>query len=450
MRVIAAVLLSVFVTTTAAWAAPKNSAQKSQSSVTINPDTLRRMFLDRNVGIAISLNNVHQAKTRVNIARGNLLPSVNLGGAISSGPSFALNTVSFLLPFLMPSNWLDLKENTYLLKAQGMSHYIAQLNGFSSAYSIYMTIIGDLELRGILSLQYENLKAIEEQLRLPAQLGMIREEEYLQAQAQTQMALVQLSQVDELVLQEKAAIRELLGLPLTTEITFQEASVEVSQVENWSPQSLLNQVHENSPESQQMAAMITSAQYNKWSKAFSFMGGHSLGASRMNGAMGSLEHSGSVNFGFAYFPNLKLSNLNIEQLKLRKKELQLEQANLIEVTLGSLGEAQKQYNAAALAHANLVKVYDAEVLRYKLGMTDLLHVLEASNGLTNSVTNKIKAQTGLNTLRINLHRLMISEQFAKVEDCVIERRGSGGIKGKLGRVFNPEKYQVSLDEVCGN
>ncbi|AHZ86609.1 hypothetical protein Bb109J_c1276 [Bdellovibrio bacteriovorus] len=449
MKVFAALLLAALVTSSAAFAAPKTTAQNN-ATVKINPDTLRRLFLDRNVGIAISLNNVHQAKERVNVARGNLLPSVNLGGAISSGPSFALNSVSFLLPFLMPSNWMDLKENTYLLKAQGMSHYIAQLNGYSSAYSIYMTILGDIELRGILSLQYENLKAIEEQLRLPAQLGMIREEEYLQAQAQTQMALVQLSQVDELVLQEKAATRELLGLPLTTEIVFEDAAVAVSPVENWSPQSLLTQVHEKSPESRQMAAMITSAQYNKWSKAFSFLGGHSLGASRMNGAMGSLEHSGSVNFGFAYFPNLKISNLNIEQLKLRKKELQFEQANLIEVTLGSLMEAQKQYNAAALAHANLVKVYDAEVLRYKLGMTDLLHVLEASNGLTNSVTNKIKAQTALNTLRISLHRIMISEQFAKVEDCEIERRGSGGIKGKLGRVFNPEKYQVTLDEVCGN
>lgn len=446
MRVIAAILLAFFVSASAVFAAPKNP----QGPVTINPESLRRLFLQRNVSIAISLNEVHQAKEKVNVARGNLLPSVNLGAVISSGPSFALTSVSFLLPFLMPSNWLDLKESAHLLRAQGTSYYIAQLNGYSSAYSIYMTILGDIELRNLLQIQYENLKSIEEQLKLPADLGIIRKEDYLQAQAQTQMSLVQVSQVEDLIRKEKAAVRELLGLPLTTEIIFETAEVAPSPVEGWSPQSLLTQIHEKSPENKQMNSMILAAQVSKWSKAFSFLGGSSLGATRSNGSFGDLQQTGSVNFGFAYFPSLKISNLNIEQLRLRKKELQLEQANLIEVTLGSLIEAQRQYSAAAQAHENLVQVYQAEVLRFKVGMTDLLHVLEASNALTNSVMNKIKAQTALSTLRINLHRLMISDQFAAIGNCEIERRSSGGIRGKLGRIFNPDKDQVTLDQVCGN
>lgn len=444
MRVIAAISLTFFISISA-FAAPA-----TQGPVNINPETLRRLFLERNIGIAISLNEVHQAKERVNVARGNLLPSVNLGGVISSGPSFALTSVSFLLPFLMPSNWLDLKESAHLLRAQGASYYIAQLNGYSSAYSIYMTILGDIELRNALYVQYENMKAIEEQMRLPAELGIIRKEDYLQAQAQTQMSLVQVSQVDDLIRKEKAAIREMLGLPLTTEINFAPSTVPVSAVENWSPQDLLTEVHDKSPESKQMNSMILAAQVSKWSKAFSFLGSSSLGATRSNGSFGDLQQTGSINFGFAYFPSLRISDLNIEQLRLRKKELKLEQANLIEVTLGSLAEAQRQYNAAAQAHNNLQKVYDAEVLKFKVGMTDLLHVLEAANALTNSILNKIKAQTVLETMRISLHRLMISDQFAKVESCEIERRSSGGIRGRLGRVFNPDKDQISLDKVCGN
>nr|BFD67582.1 hypothetical protein HAGR004_26040 [Bdellovibrio sp. HAGR004] len=446
MKFLTPLLLAFFVSVSGAFAAPKNP----QGPVVINPESLRRMYLERNVGIAISLNEVYQAKEKVNVARGNLLPSVNLGAVISSGPSFALTSVSFLLPFLMPSNWLDLKESAHLLRAQGNSYYIAQLNGYSSAYSIYMTILGDMELRDALQVQYENMKGIEEQLRLPAELGIIRKEDYLQAQAQTQMALVQVSQVDELIRREKAAVRELLGLPLTAEIVFQPASVPASPVENWSPQNLLNQIFEKSPENKQMNSMILAAQVAKWSKAFSFLGSSSLGATRSNGSFGDLQQTGSVNFGFAYFPSLKITNLNIEQLRLRKKELQFEQANLVEVTLGALIESQRQYDAAVQAHANMVKVYEAEVLRFNVGMTDLMHVLDAANKLTNSIMTKVKAQTALNTLRVSLHRLMISDQFAKVDSCEIERRSSGGIKGRLGRIFNPDKDQVTLDQVCGN
>ncbi|KYG62919.1 hypothetical protein AZI87_16780 [Bdellovibrio bacteriovorus] len=441
-------ILTFFLVTTSAFAAPK----KQQGPVKINPTTLRQLFLSRNIDIAIALNEVQQAKTQVSIARGNLLPSVNLGAVISSGPSFMLTSVSMLLPFLMPSSWLDLKENTYLLRAQGTSYYLAQLNGYASAYSIYLTVLGDIELRNALQAQYENYEEIAEALRLPAEVGIIRKEEYLQAQAQAKNALVQVSQVDELIKREKASVRQMLGLELTQEIVFEGATVPSSAAESMTPTALLEKIHESSPETVQMNAMITAAQYNKWSKAFSFLTGSSLGMNRpaSGGAFSSVTSTGSVNMGFGYFPSLELSNLNVEQLRLRKKELRYDQAALIESTLGALQEAHRQYQAASLAEANLREVYDAEYKRYQLGITDILHVLQAGNSLTTALLNKVKATTNLHTLRISLHRIMISDQFANIEKCTIERQGSGGIKGKLGRIFKPEKYRVSLDEVCGN
>lgn len=442
-----ALIFTAFLVTATAFAAPKQ-----QGPVVINPKSLRTLLLSRNIDIAISLNEVQQAKAQVAQARGNLLPSVNLGAVISSGPSFMLTSVSFLLPFLMPSNWMDLKESTHLLKAQGTSYYLAQLNGFASAYSVYLTVVGDMQLRDALQKQYENFKAIEDQLRLPAEVGIIRKEDYLQAQAQAQLALVQVSQVDELLKREKASVRQMLGLELKQEIVFEPVHVAASPAESMSPQALLDKVHESSPETAQMNSMITAAQYAKWSKAFSFLSGSSLGMNRPSsgGSFSSVTQNGSVNLGFGYFPALQLSNLNIEQLKLRKKELRLDQAQLIETTLGALEEAQRQYTAAAQAEDNMKQVYNAEQMRYQVGITDILHVLEAGNSLTNAVVNKVKAATALDTLRISLHRVMISDQFSGIETCEIERRSSGGIRGKLGRIFNPDKDKVTLDQVCGN
>src|SRR4051812_30110387 len=77
-------------------------------AVAINPKTLRSLIVHNNFGEMTQLNLIHQAKDTVDQARGRLLPSLNLGAIISgitAGPAFALTSISFLLPFLLPSNW---------------------------------------------------------------------------------------------------------------------------------------------------------------------------------------------------------------------------------------------------------------------------------------------------------------------------------------------------------
>ena len=222
-----------------------------QSPVHINPQSLRETLVKRNIGILVAWNQVQQAKTQVNIARAQLLPSVNLGSVISGGPSFLLSSVSALLPFLMPSKWFDLKESSELLDAQGVSYYLAQLNIYAAAYSLYLTILGDIQLRESIYQQYQNLRGIEEEMRRPAEIGMISKEEFLQAQAQAHLAGIQLSQVDELVKREKASIREMLALPLSQEIVFEATNIAPSAAEDKTPEELLEIVHATSPESMQ-------------------------------------------------------------------------------------------------------------------------------------------------------------------------------------------------------
>ncbi|MEN0059455.1 MAG: TolC family protein [Bdellovibrio sp.] len=443
--------LSVFMSVLMAFSVAFSAPAKQLGPVVITPSTLRKELLSRNIGIAISLNDVQQAKAQVAQARGNLLPSVNLGSLISSGPIFMLTSVSMLLPFLMPSNWMNLRESTWLLRAQATSHYLAELNAYASAYSLYYTILGDMQLRESIYHQYQNLRAIEEELRIPADMGTVRMEEYLQAQAQAEMAFIQVSQLDEVIKTERAAIRKMLGLDLSQEISFVPVAISASSVEGQLPQDLIEQVHKNSPETVQMSHMITAAQYATWSKGFSFLSGASLGMSRSvdGGAFSSVTRNGSVNLGFGYFPALELSNLNVQQLQLRKKELRLEQAQVLEVAFGALEEAHKQHEAAQKAHLNLEQVYEAEYFRYKMGLTDILHVLQAANSLSSALVNKVKAETALNTLRVTLHRTMITDEFSQIQPCEIERRSSGGIRGKLGRIFNPDKDNVTLDQVCG-
>lgn len=457
-RTLALCLVTVLLTSlmtspvgTVVYAATLNqNSDTAAAPVTINPNTLKKLLLEKNIALMIQLNKVYQAKEQVNLSRSQLLPSINLGTMISSGPSFALSSISMLLPFLLPSKWFDLTESQYLLSAQATSYYISQLNTFSSAYSVYLTVVGDMELRDVIYKQYSTYRDIEQVIALAVEAGMMNQSDLLQAQAQTQLAGIQVSQLDDLLQKEKAAFRDMLALPLSQEIVFEKTHMAPSNSESLPAQTILDQASAKAPEILQLNNLISAANTSKWSKAFSFLSGSSLSSTRSsNGALSPVAQIGTINLGFGYFPSLNLTDYNIDELKLQKKQLSFDQAQMIEATLGSLTEASKQYSLATLAEQNLNLVYQGELEKFRAGMTDLLHVLNAGNSLTVAMTNKVKAQTNLDTLRVSLNRITLDDVFAKINACEIQRKSSGGFKGRLGRIFNPNKDQISLDEACG-
>ncbi|MBO9665454.1 MAG: TolC family protein [Bdellovibrio sp.] len=416
----------------------------------VSPQTLKARLLEQNVDLALQLNQVFRAKDNVDRARRNLLPGVNLGAVLDSSMGFSLTSVSFLLPFLLPSNWLDLKTNQYLLNAQGDAYYIAQLNAYSSAYALYSTIQGDLDLRDVLKDQAANYKQIEDVIKMAVDAGMMEQAALLQARAQTQLTSIQVSQVEALIIQEKAAIREMLALPLSTQIDFQRTHVLPSSIERQGLQTIVDQSLAKSPEVRQLASMRKAADAAKWSSFWSFLGSASMGKNRgPTGSFSDYEGNGSMNFNFGNFLILKIGDRNIAEIELQKKNLVLDQAQLVESTIGTLKEAQLQLELAVQAENNLRDVYNGEVMKFQNGLTDLLHVLNAGNTLTSAFTNRIKAQASIDSLRVSLHRLMISDQFSLVEQCRVYKKGTGGLKGKLGRIFNPNKDKMTLDQACG-
>jgi outer membrane protein TolC len=438
-------------TSSSSTSAPKKPvpAPTPAGPITINADTLKSMILDKNIDLKIQMNQVEQAKAKMNIARGNLLPSINLGAVISSGPSFALSAISMLFPFLLPSRWMDMKQSQYLLDSQADGYYIAQLNTYSSAYSAYLTMVADSDLHDVLQKQYENYKQIEDMISAAVHAGLRDKEDLLQAQSQTELAAFQVSQTAELLDKELAAMREMLALPLNQKLVLETSHMQKNDSEDLDMQTVLDQSLKIAPEIAQINSMITAAKYAKWSQAFSFLTGASLGSSRgTSGDLGSVQANGSVNFGFGYFPSLQLSDLNVAQLQLQKQELNFEQAQLVEATMASITEAGKQLVLAQQAESDLTQVYTTELLRFRTGLTDLLHVLTAANSLTEALSNKIKAQSDLDNLRITFNRILIDGKFANLHQCKIHGESSSGIGSHLGSIFNPGASQATLDEAC--
>lgn len=418
--------------------------------IKVNPQTLRSKLLESDIHVLMGFNKVKQAKDQVNISRTSLLPSLNLNFA--TAPNFLLSSVSFLLPFLMPSNWLALKENKLLLKSEKISHYILQLNEYASAYSIYQTMVSDVAIREVQQKQYDNLMRIYEVLEQGSSTnGNVSQKDLAQALGQAQMAKVQLDNLDRLLAQEKAALRHFMSLELDQELLLEITHVPSSNAESLPVPQVAQKATLVAPEGSQLDYMISAAKVARWVKLFGFFSSSTLSSAANSSGSASFsldrmaQSNSATNIGFAMIPNLQLGNHQIESLQLQKVSTFEQVENIIETTLTGIEKVQSQIYYATLAESNFTKVYEMELLKYRYGLTDLLHVLSAENQLTIASMSRVQGQNQLDQLRINLHRALITDEFSKVANCGEKEETLENMTRKQRRRM---ENSATLDEVC--
>jgi multidrug efflux system outer membrane protein len=426
------------------------------SSLALNPDTIQRQLLKNNTSVLIGFNQVKQAKDEVNIARGNLLPSLNLGGLLSfSGGGFILSTIDFLVPFLVPSNWANYYSTKSTFEAEKISYKVIQLNTYGSALSLYYTLLSDNQVQGIYQQQYQDLQDIYELQKRKSNTGVIPVSDLLQTQAQAQMAGVRASQLTELNKQEFASIRKAMALPLTTNLSLEFVDVKASPWEFESIKSTVNQVNKVSVERQQVRFLLKAAQDQVWSSTFGWINGASIGAKSSGSGNASLSNSsasGSITLGFATYPKIQLSQDQVKEIELQDQELALENSRIVESALNSLVEAKQQLDLATQAENQMARVYQIRVQEYDQGTENLTNVLLARTQMADASVARIKSNLDVNLQRSLMQRALISGEYSDVRGCSSSAKMPEAPKkqGWLGRHLNPKipAQGPSLDDIC--
>jgi outer membrane protein TolC len=243
------------------------AAATSEAPFRVNPATLRVQITQENVSVLTGLNRVYQAKEQVNIARAGIFPSLNLGmllTGLTAAPTFALSSISVLVPVLIPSNWYNVEVAESSMVANGYAFHALELNKFASAYALYNTILGDMAVRANLEEQLERYEQIRERAEARFQSGKGSEVDLMKAHAKVALARHQLSQFRQVVAQSKATFRQMLGLPLSREIVFENLSPVPHVVETASIAKALNRVFERAPEALQIQALLKASNAAAW------------------------------------------------------------------------------------------------------------------------------------------------------------------------------------------
>jgi multidrug efflux system outer membrane protein len=400
-------------------------------------------------------------------ARASLLPGGKLGAILDitkSPMSFGLDSVSILLPFLLPSTWFAEKESSHMLDAEKSAYYILELNEFATIYAMYETIINDMDLEQVLEKQYNNLENVAKMLEdRQRDIGGKASLETLQAEGAALAAKGQFESMQELIVQEESLLSEDLGLTPGLPMIFDStAHIHPSAAEGQAVPALIKQAVDNAPEKAQLDALVAAERDQKWSDVFAFLNAFSLdfgssGSSTTGGTTGSssssfgdIGFSGQVSFGFSTFPTVALDNEKANALKLQIKNLNLTEGQILVSSLGSVALAQEQLDDNTAAENALNEVFDIEKENYGLGLTDLLHVLDAETAAVSASTARIKAQSDLDNLRINLHRVFLTDQFTALPQCKLQGnvKKSGNPFGWIVQIFSGKSADKSIDQLC--
>lgn len=435
--------------------APVSSAPKTPPTFTLNPTSLQKQVLGSNLSILLELYKVHDAKDQVNVARGNLLPSLNLGESIAAGTGFFMSAVDFLLPFLIPSNWNNYYSEKDLFQSEKLSYKIIELNTYSSALATYYNTLSDHHLKEVYQQEYLDLQSVFETQKRNSAIGNIPTADLLLAQAQAQAAGIKASQLQELNASEIASLRSVLNLSLDMDIALEEVNMPESTWEYQPVDAVVNQVNSVAPERTQLKYLIKSAEQQKWSRVFSFINGASLGSQTfVPGQNASFNFAnmigtGSFNFGFAQFPLISLSERNITEIQVQDRELVNENTRVIETALAALQLARQQLDMANQAAEEMAKVYAIKLNNYTLGSETFTNVVLARNQWADASVSQVKAQLDLNLQRVTLHRALLTDHFASVRGCLATEAPTEGRPGLIGRLVGKhEPSHATLDQLC--
>ncbi len=405
----------------------------AETRLVLTPETLAPTLFRGNLPIHLASLGVRQAKEQVNLARAELLPSIRLGALVMSAgqPQFAWTAVESALPFLVPSNWFRAGQAEKLFDAQRLALQIVEQNQFAQAYSMIRLWQVDRNLEAHLFEEAGEAMRAASRMDRSYALGLVTLEEKNRAAAWSTNSAAALAQMRELIGTEVASIRRAFGLSTEIELEMGSgwdlppASRTEIEADELGLERALEGILASSPEARQLDALVAASQQAKWSAMFGFFGGASLGlfpdsSGRITGSLSGLSAGAGLNFGVSIIPTIRLSQLNVREMELRRLELGQELRQVLESLLAQLKSTATQLKLAGEREQVLLSSFRAARLRLDLGLSSLREFEEAEGAWREAFVARLRAESLLALSRLAWQRVSQEGLFAELPPCMVE------------------------------
>ena len=297
----------------------RSSAVKTSSEVITLGDVVKKVS-SANYLVLENAQKVYQAKEAIAVARGNLLPKLNLWKIITMPLTLlgALAGAEDVAPFLVPANWMRVEEQKLLYLAQNESYRALWANEVMTAKTLYVHLMVDLSLYDHVEKNEEELARILDIVRARERFGTAKPggsrniEVRLLALKEDKRALA------VLIAEESSLLSYIMGFKSDVELVL--TPLELPDFETLEPLEYADfefRALDTSPEIRQLGHVIKAADYVKREVTFSFLGVSTMSRGVAGGVFDNLPITSGLGFGTG--GSMKIVKAQKEILKIQSR-----------------------------------------------------------------------------------------------------------------------------------
>ena len=271
---------------------------------------------------------VYQAREAIQVARGNLLPSLNvwaIGQAVIDW-RMALTLGDYFLPFLIPANWSRVEEQKWIYEAAKDSYQALWANEVLAARLVYGQVLSDQKFSIQLQQELADLDRLLKWVENQERFGRVEPGSSLELQVRKQALGEDSKRLGILIQLNLAQLAYLLGIPQGKEVSLKsESLMSGAPVSLEHLDELIFKAKQECVEAQQFEKLSFAAKAARRGFTVSALGVNTLSRSQSGTALDQLPVQSG--WGFGSTATLRITDAQAEML-LKLKDYSLEQVGL--------------------------------------------------------------------------------------------------------------------------
>lgn len=259
---------------------------------------------------------VYQVKEAIQLSRRNLLPRLNLWRLIDgvTNPRSLLGIVEDIAPFLVPNNWLRVKEDRYFSVATQHAYKALTANEILTARGLFVQASLEERLLECFKVYENELNTIKKMIESREKLGSIPYGSTLQFQVKQLELREEINTISRVVSENRSQLTFLLGITgsdeaVPTGLKYLDELTELSSPLKYDDYEKI--ILNNSNELKQYDSLIQVADIVAKGRVFNFLGGSSISRGAMGNVFDNLPQQDGLGFGLGPSIQIVRSQKNI-------------------------------------------------------------------------------------------------------------------------------------------
>lgn len=419
MRIIT-LLLCVFTLTPVAYSGDV------QTPVMITLDDVTKRVSNENFTVYANALRVYQAKERIQVARGDLLPKLNIwkitGAVVGTvtDPVSLVAVINDVAPFLVPANWFRFEQAKILYNVEKEGYRALWVNELYTAKALYLDLLRDQSLLEHIRSSQAELDKVRTIVQTQEMLGGAPQGTSKEIEVRFLSLIEDERSLEVLIAEEENSLSFMLGF--AAEIPVRPTSVDMSQIGDQKPlryEDFEFRAIDSSPELRQFDHLMSVVDSIGNEVKYSFLGTSSASRGVAGGIFDNLLVPDGLGFGTgaavrvtqAQKQILQVQRRGIEETIKRQLRLLIDNYNL---DLESYANLKRR---AELTHEMNVQLYE----RMRLGQNvSPLELIEASRVHIQADTSFFAVQYRFLANEDRLARLIFFGDYTK-QPIVIEK-----------------------------